>query len=286
MLAARVLVNDTIEEQPDMSKHWIFWIAAAALVTGCGSDNDGSNQTALTGTGVTSYSYATSTTGTSSSGSAPATTSTSLNDSETSATTSTSSNATSTVSETGITSTSQAGSNVVLPVPSPLPQVIAALPAAFPGVFFDDFFSDNGGQPSQNFNDFIQWTVTDGTVDFVGGNVLGAQGGRPFGRFVGLGGSTGNPGRFATRVPILFAPGVSYTLSFAFLSTDSRPHTAQATLGNKVFTVTTSDPNQYSSYSSNFTFDNATSAPLVFQDLGDGNGGIGVDFIFVRPTTL
>lgn len=161
--------------------------------------------------------------------------------------------------------------------------MVGALPVVFPGAFFDDFFSDNVGQPAANFNNFIQWVVSDGTVDLTGGNVPGAQGGRPFGRFVNLGGSSGNPGRFATVRPILFNAGVTYTFSFAYLSTDAQAHTATATLAEQSYSVTTSDPTQYSVFSANFTPSQTSTTPLVFQDQGNGQGGIGVDFIFVRP---
>jgi hypothetical protein len=171
-----------------------------------------------------------------------------------------------------------------IPTPVPLPPPVEIPIAGYPGVFFDDFFSDNLGQPEDAFNGFIQFEVTDGTVDFVGGNVIGAQGGRPFGRFIDLGGSSGNPGRFATRSNITFLPGIEYTLSFAYLSTDGQAQSATVSLGDKTFTVSTSDPRQYSVFSRTFTFDQPTSVPLVFQDGGDGRGGVGVDFIFVRPT--
>lgn len=183
-------------------------------------------------------------------------------------------------------STLAASAAAQIPLPSPLPPpVTIPPPLGYPGVFFDDFFSDNLGQPATTFDGFIQWDVSGGTVDFVGGDVLGAQGGRPFGRFVQLGGSSGDPGRFATRSDIVFLPGVTYTLSFAYLSSDATSHTATATLGDKTFTVSTSDPRQYSVFREDFTFDGLvpTSVPLAFQDLGDGQGGIGIDFVFVRP---
>ena len=176
-----------------------------------------------------------------------------------------------------------AAAQIAIPTTLPPPATLPA-PAAYP-VFFDDFFSDNLGQPAQNFNGFIQWNVTGGSVDFVGGNVLGAQGGPPDGRYVELGGSTGVPGRFATRSNIQFLPGIDYTLSFAYLSTGNELNSATATIGDRTFTVTTSDPTQYSVFSQTFRFDTPTQTTLAFQDagLGNPNDGIGIDFVFVRP---
>ncbi len=80
--------------------------------------------------------------------------------------------------------------------------------------FFDAFFSDNAGQPAQNFKGFIQWNVTDpanatnSSVDFVGGNVPGSFF-YPTGRFVDLGGSTGQPAIFSTKLPIVLVLGMS-----------------------------------------------------------------------------
>jgi hypothetical protein len=102
---------------------------------------------------------------------------------------------------------------------------------------------------------------------------------------VEFGGSTGDPSLFHTRSNILFLPNVDYTLSFAHLSTGGETNSATATIGSKRFTVTTSDPTQYSVFSQTFRFDSLTETPLSFQDagLGDPDNGIGVDFIFVRP---
>lgn len=92
--------------------------------------------------------------------------------------------------------------------------------------FFDDFFSDNGGQPAQNFKGFLQWNVTDpanttnSSVDFVGGTVLGAFA-YPDGRFVDLGGSTNQPAVFSTKLSIVLAVGVTYNLSFRYVSTEA-----------------------------------------------------------------
>lgn len=184
--------------------------------------------------------------------------------------------------------------------------------------FFDDFFSDNLGQPAQNFRTFIQWNVTDpadvtnSSVDFVGGNVLGAFP-YPQGRFVDLGGSTGAPALFSTKAPIVLVPGVSYTLSFRYVSTeallalggpgadtlttptpDGPLDTARATLGGASFTFSTTSSDVNNAFSVNFIASAAT--VLTFQDLGFtdpvtgatrfDNSGVGIDGVLVAPTVI
>ncbi len=182
--------------------------------------------------------------------------------------------------------------------------------------FFDDFFSDNAGQPRQNLpgvnsgglpgTTFIQWNVFNGSVDFVGGNVLGAFA-YPDGRFVDLGGSTGQPGLFATAAPIVLVPGVTYNLSFRYVSTeallslggpgantlapfpDGPLDAARITLGGQTFTVSSSSAS-FQNFSQDFVALTASSS-LTFQDLGFidpvtgavrfDNNGLGVDGILV-----
>lgn len=181
--------------------------------------------------------------------------------------------------------------------------------------FFDAFFSDNAGQPAQNFKGFIQWNVTDpanvtnGSVDFVGGNVPGSFF-YPTGRFVDLGGSTGQPAIFFTKLPIVLVLGTSYTLTYRIASTeavlalggpgantlvtptpDGPLDTARVTVGGNTFTLTTSS-HQFQTFTLDFVATAATDV-LALQDLGFvdpatgvtryDNSGVGLDLIAVTP---
>ncbi len=151
-------------------------------------------------------------------------------------------------------------------------------------LFFDAFLFDNAGQPADNFNTFIQWDVTDGTVDLVGGNVPGATD-QTNGRFVELGGSTNDPGVFATKVAFPFAPTTVYNLRFDYKSSDGNPNSAQVTVGSQTFTVSTSST-ALQTFSRNFTFGDATTAKLIFQDLGNDNFGIGIDNVVLSTVAV
>ncbi len=181
--------------------------------------------------------------------------------------------------------------------------------------FFDSFFSDNLGQPAQNFKGFIQWNVTDpanatnSSVDFVGGNVPGSFF-YPTGRFVDLGGSTGQPAIFSTKLPIVLVLGTSYTLTYRIASTeavlalggpgvdtlitptpDGPLDTARVTVGGNTFTLSTSS-NQFQTFTLDFVATAATDV-LALQDLGFvdpttgatryDNSGVGLDLIAVTP---
>lgn len=154
-------------------------------------------------------------------------------------------------------------------------------------LFFDYFFSDNAGQPQDNLNAFVQWNVTGGSVDLVGGNVPGAIGAPPndpAGRYVDLGGSTGAPGRFETRLAFPVTANTTYNFTFDYRSTGGDANAAQAFVGDQTFSVARTDPT-FARFSQDFTFSDAYIASsgglarVVFQGdpLDTDNSGIGID---------
>ncbi len=83
-------------------------------------------------------------------------------------------------------------------------------------LFTDDFNAENGGVANSgtlNYNSFLNWTVSDGTVDLIGNGYF------DFGfaaneLFVDLDGSTNNAGIFSTTSEFTFEAGVQYELKF------------------------------------------------------------------------
>ena len=151
-------------------------------------------------------------------------------------------------------------------------------------VFFDGFLADNGGQPADNFNGFFLWNVTDGSVDLIGGNLPGVDDPALGGRYVDLGGSTGNPGTFATRQPIVFLPGITYNFSFLYNSVDGLANSATASVGTQQFNVSSSSTT-FQTFSQDLTFTDLTSANIVFQNLESDtdDSGIGIDRVQILP---
>jgi len=81
-------------------------------------------------------------------------------------------------------------------------------------IFSDNFDSEAGGagNSSLNYNNFSQWSVTDGTVDVVSNGGWGITCAGGAGKCVDLDGSTSNAGTFSSN-SITLAAG-EYTLSF------------------------------------------------------------------------
>lgn len=167
-----------------------------------------------------------------------------------------------------------------------------ALPTT-PGtvVFFDFFFSDDGGAPAEDFNNFVQWNVTGGSVDLVGGfgpGVFGAPPNNPFGRYVDLGGSTGNPGMFSTRLPLDILAGATYELSFMYRSTlPGQTNFASASFGGQTFNVSSSNE-AFAQFSQSFVVNSVASSTIAFQGLKSDtdNSGIGIDGVLLRIVGL
>ena len=159
-------------------------------------------------------------------------------------------------------------------------------------VFFDYFLFDNAGQPANGFGSpalplqqFLLWTVTDGTTDLVGGNVVGIDDLADGGRYVDLGGSTNDPGRMQTRSSFPFSSALTYELFFEYRSTDGSPASAEAEVAGRTFTVSTSST-AFQQFSVFFSVDAPVTTPLLstiaFQDLGNDNSGIGIDAVLLN----
>ena len=158
-------------------------------------------------------------------------------------------------------------------------------------VFFDYFFSDNAGIPANNLNAFLQWNVTGGSVDLVGGvgpGVFGAPPNQPLGRYVDLGGSTGNPGLFETRLAYPVNSG-TFNLSFDYRSTGGDLNTATASVAGSLKTyaayTVSSDQTTFRRFSGNFAVDAIDLVRIAFQGLESDtdNSGIGIDGILFGP---
>lgn len=143
-------------------------------------------------------------------------------------------------------------------------------------VFFDGFLFDNLSMPAEDYNGFFLWNVNDGSVDLVGQPLPSL-----LGRFVDLGGSTNNAGRFETKDPLpLLTPGTLYNLSFDYNSVDGNPNAALVTLGSHSFDVAASSTD-FQRFDEDFVYSGPLTATLAFQDQGNDTAGIGVDNIRV-----
>jgi hypothetical protein len=147
--------------------------------------------------------------------------------------------------------------------------------------FFDFFFADNLGLAQNNFSTFLQWTVTEGSVDLAGGDGLGVFGAPPddqAGRFVDLGGSTGDPGKFETTLAYPIVAGQRFNLTFDYRSTEGDFNSATVTIGDRSWSVSTDDTS-FHRFSRDFIADETGVVKIVFQgdERDTDNSGIGID---------
>ena len=158
--------------------------------------------------------------------------------------------------------------------------LLLTLPMASHGatvVFEDDFDSET---LTFNHTNFVNWTVSEGSVDLVGAGFNDILPGN--GRYVDLDGTTFNAG-ILTSTTINLNPG-SYTLSFK-LGGGARSNinpgnedTVDVSFGSvysESFTLAITDP--LTAYSRTFTVNSLTSASIVFDHAGGDNFGIFLD---------
>lgn len=101
-----------------------------------------------------------------------------------------------------------------LAIAASLAGALIASPAQAGIIFSDNFDADNASS-ALNFNSLINWTVGDGTIDYIrsGGFGISCVGGT--GGCLDLDGSTGNAGRITTRQVFDFDDGVQYVFELA-----------------------------------------------------------------------
>ena len=156
-------------------------------------------------------------------------------------------------------------------------------------VFFDGFLADNGLMPRDNIRGqrqgdltgFFLWTVNDGSVNLEG-PALVQDPSILLGRYVNLGGSTGDPGLFQTADEVALVPGLTYTLSFDYFAPRSTPGSATVTFLGQTSTFNATATPQV--FRQTYTATSALSLSRIsFQDLGNGTNGVGIDNVSLLP---
>ncbi|MCL7944486.1 PEP-CTERM sorting domain-containing protein [Marinobacter sp. ATCH36] len=161
-------------------------------------------------------------------------------------------------------------------------------------IFEDDFDSEGtAGQSALNYNEFTNWTVSDGTVDLIyntnhwGISCLGGTG-----KCVDLDGSTGNAGTLTSTMFTLAAG--NYSLVFDISgnqrngSNDMMQVILNGILGGETFDLAGSAP--WQTVTRNFTVTELTNSYVSFAHDGGDNIGIMLDNVAVKavpePGTL
>jgi len=90
-----------------------------------------------------------------------------------------------------------------------------AVAPAHAAILFQDNFDADATSSVLNFTGLINWTVSDGTIDYIrsGGFGISCVGGA--GGCLDMDGSTGNAGRITSRQSFTFTPGANYVIDVA-----------------------------------------------------------------------
>ncbi len=148
----------------------------------------------------------------------------------------------------------------------------------------DDFDAENGGTPQNNYDAFVKWAVTEGSVDLTNAYVPG----RP-GLWVDLDGSTNDAGRLASKDRFTLLPG-TYRLSFELAGNqrgdEYGPDVVDVTLGvaySESFTLAASAP--FATVVRDVTVTVPELAVLAFDHSGGDNVGLFLDEVDLCRTT-
>lgn len=153
-------------------------------------------------------------------------------------------------------------------------------------VFQDDFDAETGsgngasGQSKSNYNAFLQWTVSNGTVDLVAHTDFGIDCFGGAGKCVDLDGATNDAG-VLTSIALNLAPG-TYDFSFRLAGVELAfnppqsffPNTVDVSIGTlfvAAITVNKGDP--YAEYGGVFEVLVPTTVSIVFANQGGDNFG-------------
>ncbi|CAN5498138.1 hypothetical protein BH11ARM2_BH11ARM2_30840 [soil metagenome] len=128
--------------------------------------------------------------------------------------------------------------------------------------------------------DLSRWEVPFGGVDLVTGFVPGPTGASRKTDYINLGGSEGRPGILQTAAPLLFLPEVKYRLDFSYNSVEGTPEEAWVRIAGEMFHLR-SEKKSFVKQRFLFSFPESTLARLIFQGMGHGHGGIGIDNVSI-----
>ncbi len=157
-------------------------------------------------------------------------------------------------------------------------------------IFADDFNSENGGNGQSNYSNFANWTVSDGSVDLVGGSYFPSL--AYDGLSIDLDGTTSDAGIMTSR-ELAVEPGHTYLLSFD-ISGNRRYY------GSDTVSVAVTNSDYQEEFTLNWDIDwhnitrpvtitSGTTSQIVFSNAGGDNQGAlldNVSFSSAAPVPL
>jgi len=140
----------------------------------------------------------------------------------------------------------------------------------------DDFDSEHGGKGQLNYSEFVNWDVTEGTVDLIGHGFYDFF--PDHGLYLDLDGTTNNAGRLESKTHFSLESG-EYRLEFALAGSPlSAPNTVIVSLGDlysEDFTLAVKEP--FRTIARAIPVQTSTSTRLIFAHAGGDNQGLLLD---------
>lgn len=161
--------------------------------------------------------------------------------------------------------------------------LLAAAPVAQAGVLFSDNFDSQGNANALSFNGFTNWTVTDGSVDYIRSGVqYGIHCVGKIGGCVDLDGTTMNAGVMSSRTVYNLLAGSTYLFSLDLSGNQVRDERNTVNFGFALAgdlgsflayeAVTLSKTNPFGTYTVAYTPGTNVSARLVIGNSAGANG--------------
>jgi len=144
------------------------------------------------------------------------------------------------------------------------------------GLLDDTFDSEHGGEGQLNYSQFVNWDVTEGTVDLIGHGFYDFF--PDHGLYLDLDGTTNNAGRLESKTHFSLESG-EYRLEFALAGSPmSGPNTVTVSLGDlysEDFTLAVKEP--FRTIARTVRVSTPTGAKLTFDHSGGDNQGLLLD---------
>ncbi|MDJ0661811.1 MAG: PEP-CTERM sorting domain-containing protein [Crocosphaera sp.] len=140
----------------------------------------------------------------------------------------------------------------------------------------DNFDSENGGSGALNYNSFVNWDVTDGTVDLIGNGSFDFFPGN--GLYLDMDGTSANAGTLQSKSVFNFNTGDTITLMFDILGQNpgaTSNNTMTVSLGS-LFSETF-DINNTGTITRTIDVTTDITTNLIFNHAGGDNGGLVLD---------
>ena len=156
-------------------------------------------------------------------------------------------------------------------------------------ILFQDNFDNDASTTTLNFDSLQNWTVSEGTIDYIKNGSYGIQCLGNTGGCLDMDGTTNNAGRITSKTLFSLKANVTYTLEFQYSGNQRLSSNDAFQFGfNNLFTLTVSSiarDTPFTLASHTFSPVSDQSSQLFIEDLGNDTGGVILDNVVLRDNT-